>query len=57
MMERMVADGYVVIAPFWQTYSNSPSDAEVESLKGAAYLISYLPQMYTKRPSILSLRQ
>jgi carboxymethylenebutenolidase len=32
MVDRMAAEGYVVIAPFWQTYSQSPSDAEVESL-------------------------
>jgi len=36
----MAADGYIVIAPFWQTYSNSPSDAEVEALvrNSIAYL-------------------
>ena len=40
MVDRMAADGYVVIAPFWQTYSKSPSDAEVEALirKSIAYL-------------------
>jgi carboxymethylenebutenolidase len=40
MVDRMAADGYVVIAPFWQTYSNSPADAEVEALvrKSVAYL-------------------
>lgn len=40
MMDRMAADGYFVIAPFWQTYSNSPSDSEVEALikKSIAYL-------------------
>lgn len=32
MVDMMAADGYVVIAPFWQTYSTSPSDAEVEAL-------------------------
>ncbi|MGB9940049.1 dienelactone hydrolase family protein [Methanosarcina sp.] len=32
MVDRMAEDGYVVIAPFWQTYSDSPSDAEVEAL-------------------------
>lgn len=32
MVNRMAADGYVVVAPFWQTYSISPSDAEVEAL-------------------------
>ncbi|MDR7666573.1 dienelactone hydrolase family protein [Methanosarcina sp. Z-7115] len=26
------ADGYVVVAPFWQTYSIYPSDAEMEAL-------------------------
>jgi carboxymethylenebutenolidase len=40
MVDRMAADGYVVIAPFWQTYSTSPSDTEVEALvrKSVAYL-------------------
>lgn len=32
MADRMAAEGYVVIAPLWQTYSQSPSDAEVEAL-------------------------
>jgi carboxymethylenebutenolidase len=32
MVDRMADDGYVVIAPFWQTYSVSPSDTEVEAL-------------------------
>jgi carboxymethylenebutenolidase len=41
MVDRMAAEGYVVIAPFWQTYSTSPSDAEVESLirSSIAYLV------------------
>ena len=40
MVDRMAADGYVVVAPFWQTYSGSPSDAEVEALvrNSIAYL-------------------
>ena len=40
MVGRMAQDGYVVIAPFWQTYSASPSDAEVEALirNSTAYL-------------------
>ena len=40
MVDRMAADGYFVIAPFWQTYSSAPSDAEVEALvrKSIAYL-------------------
>lgn len=40
MVDRMAEDGYVVIAPFWQTYSASPSDAEVEALvrNSTAYL-------------------
>ncbi len=40
MVDRMAEDGYVVIAPFWQTYSVSPSDAEVEALirNSTAYL-------------------
>lgn len=32
MVNKMADDGYVVIAPFWQTHDTSPSDAEVESL-------------------------
>jgi len=32
MVDRMAEKGYVVIAPFWQKYSVSPSDAEVEAL-------------------------
>jgi carboxymethylenebutenolidase len=40
MVDMMAADGYVVVAPFWQTYSGSPSDAEVEALirNSIAYL-------------------
>jgi carboxymethylenebutenolidase len=32
MVDRMAADGFVVVAPQWQTYSISPTDAEVEAL-------------------------
>lgn len=32
MVNRMAADGFVVIAPQWQTYSRSPPDSEVEAL-------------------------
>lgn len=40
MVNRMADDGYVVIAPFWQTYDTSPSDTEVEALirNSIAYL-------------------
>lgn len=40
MVDRMAEDGYVVVAPFWQTYSVSPSDKEVEALirNSTAYL-------------------
>ena len=40
MVDRMAADGYVVVAPFWQTYSVSPSDADVGALikNSTAYL-------------------
>lgn len=40
MVDRMAEDGYVVVAPFWQTYSVSPSDTEVEALirNSIAYL-------------------
>jgi carboxymethylenebutenolidase len=32
LVDKMAEEGYVVLAPFWQTYSTSPSDAEVEAL-------------------------
>jgi len=32
MVDRMAADGFVVVAPEWQTYSRSPPDSEVEAL-------------------------
>ncbi|HWQ47676.1 MAG TPA: dienelactone hydrolase family protein [Methanosarcina sp.] len=40
MVDKMAEDGYVVVAPFWQTYDASPSDAEVEALirNSTAYL-------------------
>lgn len=40
MVNKMAEDGYVVVAPFWQTYNASPSDAEVEALirNSTAYL-------------------
>jgi carboxymethylenebutenolidase len=40
MVDRMAEDRYVVVAPFWQTYSVSPSDAGVEALirNSIAYL-------------------
>ncbi len=46
MVDKMAADGYVVIAPFWQTYSNSPSDAEVKALVTKS--VNYLQ----KRPDV-----
>lgn len=46
MIDKMAADGYVVIAPFWQTYSNSPSDAEVKALVTKS--VNYLQ----KRPDV-----
>ncbi len=40
LVNRIAEDGYVVIAPFWQTYAVSPSDTEVEALirNSIAYL-------------------
>lgn len=40
MVDRIAEDRYVVVAPLWQTYSVSPSDAEVEALirNSIAYL-------------------
>jgi carboxymethylenebutenolidase len=32
LVDKIAADGYVVIAPFWQTYSQAPPDTEVEAL-------------------------
>lgn len=32
LVNKTAEEGYVVIAPFWQTYSRAPSDAEVEAL-------------------------
>jgi len=40
MVDRMAADGFVVVAPQWQTYSHSPPDSEVEALVRNS--ISYL---------------
>lgn len=40
MVDRMAADGFVVVAPQWQTYARSPPDAEVEALLRES--ISYL---------------
>jgi carboxymethylenebutenolidase len=40
MVDRMAADGFVVVAPQWQTYSRSPPDSEVEALVRNS--ISYL---------------
>lgn len=40
IVDRIAEDGYVVVAPFWQTYAVSPSDDEVEALirNSIAYL-------------------
>jgi carboxymethylenebutenolidase len=32
MVDRIAADGFVVVVPEWQTYSRSPPDSEVEAL-------------------------
>lgn len=40
MVDMMAANGFVVIAPQWQTYSRSPPDSEVEALIRSS--ISYL---------------
>jgi len=40
MVDRMAADGFVVVAPQWQTYSRSPPDSEVEALVRSS--VSYL---------------
>lgn len=40
MVEKMATDGFVVVAPQWQTYFQSPPDSEVEALVRSS--ISYL---------------
>jgi carboxymethylenebutenolidase len=42
LVDRFAAQGYVVIAPQWQTFNKSPSDGDVSSLVAAstAYLKS-----------------
>lgn len=40
MVDKMATDGFVVVAPQWQTYSQSPSDSDVEALIRSS--ISYL---------------
>ncbi|TAH64273.1 MAG: dienelactone hydrolase family protein, partial [Methanosarcina mazei] len=40
MADRLAADGFVVVAPQWQTYSRSPSDSGVEALVRSS--INYL---------------
>lgn len=53
MVDRMAADGLVVIAPQWQTYSRSPSDSEVEALIRSS--ISYLKDRNDVDPEKLGL--
>jgi carboxymethylenebutenolidase len=40
IVDRMAADGFVVVAPQWQTYTRSPPDSEVEALVRSS--VSYL---------------
>jgi carboxymethylenebutenolidase len=53
MMDRMAADGFVVVAPQWQTYSRSPSDSEVEALIRNS--VSYLENRNDVDPEKLGL--
>ncbi|WP_255336960.1 dienelactone hydrolase family protein [Methanosarcina sp. KYL-1] len=53
MVDRMAADGYVVVAPQWQNYSQSPPDAEVESLVRSS--ITYLQGRDDVNPEKLGL--
>ncbi len=53
MVDMMAAEGFVVVAPQWQTYSISPTDAEVESLVRSSVL--YLPDREDVDPGRLGL--
>lgn len=53
MVDIMAADGFVVIAPEWQTYSRSPPDTEVEALVRSS--ISYLEGRDDVNPEKLGL--
>lgn len=53
MVDKMATDGFVVIAPQWQTYSRSPSDSEVEALVRSS--ISYLEDREDVDPEKLGL--
>ena len=53
MIDRMAADGFMVIAPEWQTYNTSPPDADVAALirSSLAYL-SNRPEADTSRAGL-----
>lgn len=53
MVDRMAADGFVVVAPQWQTYSSSPPDSEVETLVRSS--VSYLEERDDVDPEKLGL--
>jgi carboxymethylenebutenolidase len=53
MVDKMAADGFVVVAPQWQTYSQSPPDSEVEALVRSS--INYLENRDDVNPEKLGL--
>lgn len=53
MVDRMAADGFVVVAPQWQTYSRSPSDSEMEALVRSS--VNYLESRDDVDPEKLGL--
>lgn len=53
MVDMMAADGFVVVAPQWQTYSRSPPDSEVEALIRS--IVSYLESRNDVDPEKLGL--
>lgn len=53
MVDKMATDGFVVVAPQWQTYSQSPPDSEVEALVRSS--INYLENRDDVNPEKLGL--
>ena len=53
MADRLAADGFVVVAPQWQTYSRSPSYSGVEALVRSS--INYLKNRDDVDPEKLGL--
>ncbi|TFH03888.1 MAG: dienelactone hydrolase family protein [Methanosarcina sp.] len=53
IVDRMAADGFVVVAPQWQTYSRSPPDSDVDALVRNS--VSYLESRDDVDPEKLGL--